>query len=258
MTRLGVVRLMACLLLCAGPALAQEDPARDQARVLYENGATLYEEGEYEKAIVAWEQAYALSKEPALLYNIANALERLGRIGPAIDRLNEYRIYAPAEERETLERRLRALERRLQEEQAPAPVVEPPAPDPAPPPTPPPPAPQPPAKHPLRAAGVVLGAVGLGGAGAGAGLYASASRQAELALGSCAAVSAGWLCADEAAAPADRSRALATGGHVSWAVAGALLVSGAVTLALDATSTRVLLTPVPVRGGAGIFLQVPL
>ena len=237
-----------------------DDGAATQAKQLYDNGVLLYDEGEYEKSITAWRRAYELSQEPLLLYNIANALERLGRIREAIDTLNEYRIYAPAEERDTLERRLSALERRLAEEPAVPPGAQPAVDTPATPPavvlpaaTPPEPEKQ---RHPLRTVGAALLGVGAGAAGAGAGLYASASSRASEALGHCVDGAGGLLCASPAEAPADQSRSLATGGHVSWAAAGALLVSGAVMVALDGRAGGVAVVPTPMQGGAGLLVVV--
>ncbi len=100
-------------LLLTQPVLAQDSDAR--ARELYENGAILYEEGRYEDAIAAWEEAYDLSQRPALLYNIANAYERIGDYEAALDALGLYRAYAPAAERESLDRRLRSIESRMRE-----------------------------------------------------------------------------------------------------------------------------------------------
>ena len=101
--------------LFLGLALAQSDPDDKRARELYENGAMLYEEGEYEQAIIAWEAAHELSQEPLLYYNIANAYERLGQYDEAIDALAQYRAFAPSEEREALDRRLRNMEERRSE-----------------------------------------------------------------------------------------------------------------------------------------------
>jgi tetratricopeptide (TPR) repeat protein len=95
------------------PALARAEDSELRAKELYRNGERLYEEGLYEDAIVAWEIAYELSKRPLLLYNIANALERIGRWDEALRRINQYRALAPEDERETLDRRMRAIERRL-------------------------------------------------------------------------------------------------------------------------------------------------
>jgi hypothetical protein len=50
---------------------------------------------------------------------VANAQERDGALQAALDTLNEYRIYVDAEdEKATLDRRMRAIERRLDEERA--------------------------------------------------------------------------------------------------------------------------------------------
>jgi len=92
-----------------------------RAQELYENGARLYDEGLYEEAIAAFEAAYTLSKLPELYYNIANAYERLAKWQEALDALNKYRAFAPTDERETLDRRMRNLERRINEMLATAP-----------------------------------------------------------------------------------------------------------------------------------------
>lgn len=108
------------------------DPADDRARAeeLFTNGSELYAEGEYEAAITAFRQSLALSGEPALHFNIANCLERTGDLEGARTELNLYRAVAPAEERETLDRRITALDRRISEESV---AVQPaPAPEPAP------------------------------------------------------------------------------------------------------------------------------
>ncbi len=110
---------MTTLLLCllVGTAAADEtDDAR--ARELYDNGATLYDEGRYEDAIAAWNEAYRLSNRATLLFNIAQAEERLGRYREALDHLNRYRAFASSNERETLDRRIANLERRLAETEA--------------------------------------------------------------------------------------------------------------------------------------------
>lgn len=97
-------------------------PAADDARAreLFENGSLLYDEGRYEDAIAAWKEAWRLSGRSLLLFNMANATERLGRYDEAMDLLSRYRAFAPAEERETLDRRIRNIERRLVEVAPPA------------------------------------------------------------------------------------------------------------------------------------------
>lgn len=107
--------MISLYLLLSGSAFAQDEDPDARARELYENGAALYEEGRYDEAIVAWDEAYRLSERHALLYNIANAQERLGDYEAALDTLAEYRAFAPASERDVLDRRLRSIERRMEE-----------------------------------------------------------------------------------------------------------------------------------------------
>ncbi|TVR02097.1 MAG: hypothetical protein EA398_08685 [Deltaproteobacteria bacterium] len=97
-----------------------EEDARNQqrARELFENGAILYEEGQFEESIIAWEEAFRLSSAPLLLFNIANAHERLGDLEQALSYLNRYRAFATSDERETIDRRIRNMERRLEEQRA--------------------------------------------------------------------------------------------------------------------------------------------
>ncbi len=103
---------LSLLALLSGVAYAQDDA---RARELYGNGVILYEEGRYSDALLAWEEAYRLSGRHVLLFNMANAMERDGQYGRALETLNRYRAYAPADERETLDRRIRNLEQRIRE-----------------------------------------------------------------------------------------------------------------------------------------------
>lgn len=93
------------------------DPRERQARALFEQGELAYEEGRYEEAISAFEQAYGLSARPLLLYNIANAQERLGMLSEALDNLRYYREDAPSDEIAVLDRRIRGLEDRVARQQ---------------------------------------------------------------------------------------------------------------------------------------------
>jgi tetratricopeptide (TPR) repeat protein len=113
LSRLAVIALLATASL---DARAQE-PDDSRAQELYDNGVLLYEEGRYDEAILAWQEAYKISKRPLLFFNMANASERLGEYQEAIDHLNHYRAYAAADEREALDRRIKNLERRFDEQQ---------------------------------------------------------------------------------------------------------------------------------------------
>lgn len=97
-----------------GSPAAPADPDDQRARELYYRGDRLYAEGDYEGAVVTFEEAYRLSERPALLFNLANALERLGRHEEALHRLAEYEPYAPGYQREVLQKRLTALAERVE------------------------------------------------------------------------------------------------------------------------------------------------
>ncbi len=204
------------------------DANQERAKELYQNGSLLYDEGRYEDAIIAFQEAYRLSEQPKLLYNIAQAQERLGRYQDALDTLSRYRAYAPAEEREALDRRIRNLERRLEEQGTstpPAPTAtEQPAPAPV-------PAPEPDSGG-VRVLPIALYAVGGVGLGAGAllGLNARSARAEAEAL--CVGGDAGALCpagAADALAQDKRSSLLA---DLSFGVGAVGLIGGTLTLVL--------------------------
>jgi tetratricopeptide (TPR) repeat protein len=116
--------LAAVLLLGAAPASAQDLPAPaaraltpdERARELYLRGDRLYAEGNYVEAVVAFERAYELSRRPALLYDMANALERLGRYEEALRRLEQYIPHAPEHQRNSVLKRMASLQARAEEQ----------------------------------------------------------------------------------------------------------------------------------------------
>lgn len=111
-----IAGLLCATALSTAPASAQAPVDDDiRARDLFDNGTILYEEGRYAAAIAAWESGYALSSRPLFLFNLAGAWERLGSLDEAITYLDQYRALAPASERDTLTRRIGALERRRHE-----------------------------------------------------------------------------------------------------------------------------------------------
>src|SRR5687767_1629312 len=70
----------------AGPSQAE----LDRARALFEEGETFYKVGEYDKALESYKQAYILSKEPALLFNMAQCYRLLSRSDEAV---RTYKIF---------------------------------------------------------------------------------------------------------------------------------------------------------------------
>lgn len=212
----------------APPANPPSEADIARAKELFENGQILYDEGRYEAAVTAWQASYRLSGYPDLLFNISGAQERLGAFQDALDTLNRYRVYAPADERETIERRMRTLEERIAKQPA-APTVAPPVVKPA-------------GKGP-PVGPIVLTSVGA--AGLGFGIYEAARSTAALdALNEvCVSGETGLLCpadAREDAAQRNRSAVLAVAGLGG----GALAVAGGLAwLVLGASSDDVAIAP---------------
>lgn len=59
-------------------ALAQDDPVTLQARARFKEGVDFYDKGQYENARLAFLQAYALKKHPAVLLNLAQSTAKAG------------------------------------------------------------------------------------------------------------------------------------------------------------------------------------
>lgn len=186
-------------------------PEDTRARELYDNGVMLYAEGRYEDAVAAWQEAYALSARPLLLYDMANAMERLGRFQEAIDLLGRYRAYAPASERDTLERRIRSIELRAA--------------------TPPSAGPTPAAPRRIRPLPFVFGGIGVAGIAAGAAFGAGALDARREAAGHCGPAGDSTLCTDAAETALARDRAASVAADVSFGV-GALGVAVGVLTAV--------------------------
>ncbi|MFK8001420.1 MAG: tetratricopeptide repeat protein [Polyangiales bacterium] len=88
----------------------------EQARVLYLRGDRLYSEGRYEEATAAFRESYELSGRPGLLFNIANAYERLGQLEEALQALQRFAPNAPEHQRATVNTRIANIEERLREQ----------------------------------------------------------------------------------------------------------------------------------------------
>lgn len=246
MGRLTQLQVLGALLIVTGlsapSARAQGAPDSDEARAkeLYQNGAILFEEGRYSDAIIAWKEAYRLSQRPQLLFNIANAAERGGQLQEAYDALVLYRSSAPEDERDSLDRRIRAVQQRMEESGTPA--------------TPPPPPPivqtqTDPDVSKGRSLALPLALYGVGAAGLGVGTVSglralAARRDADLLC-----VDAG-LCPDEAEPllRADRNASLLA--DIGFGVGAAGVVGGTLSLLLGGGhSTAVGISPSFGAGG---------
>jgi tetratricopeptide (TPR) repeat protein len=121
--RLALVPLLGLamfLLPGAHEAHAQGKPDKPaveaRAKELFAKGDAAYAEGRYEEALAAFQEAYALSTRPQLLFNVSNALERLGRYAEAVDALEKYLASGKARDRDVVQKRLANLKKRVDEQ----------------------------------------------------------------------------------------------------------------------------------------------
>lgn len=198
-------------------APAVQDGEAD-ARAAFQEGDRLYYEGDYQGAVLQFEQAYAMSGRIEMLFNLANAHERLGNYTEASVALRGYIPHAPPSGRESLERRLSRLER-LAEEQRALPPPSPPLIEQS--------APPPVKMIPFNRA-IGIGLVTLGGVSLalGVGFAVSAGNARGELSEMCVEGASGQLC-PEAAEPyvkKDKSHSIAA--DVSFIAGAALSISG--------------------------------
>jgi tetratricopeptide (TPR) repeat protein len=111
--------LCAALLAGAAPLGAQSDD--ENARRHFESGAAYLQQSDYDNALREFQAAYALSKRPPLLLNIANVYERMGKLQDAVDALTKYLEEDPkSPERTTHETRIANLKKRIEATPPPA------------------------------------------------------------------------------------------------------------------------------------------
>ncbi len=186
--RLGSIALVIAL---ASVARADGDSAKQRAAELAAESSQHYNRAEFEVSAALLRQAYALSPEPELLYNLGRALEGMNDINGAIEAYEGYLEHAKATaDRAAIERRVAMLriQRSGQHTAEPLPPAAP-LPEPSPPvvtpnPEPPPPAPPPivvDATEPSALPWVVIaaGAVIAGAGGVYGGLAVHAHSQAK-------------------------------------------------------------------------------
>lgn len=247
------------------------DPKIERAKELLSNGASLYNEGSYEAAILAFQEGYDLSDKPAFLYNIGNCYERLGNFEEARRYLDQYRAYAPENEREILARRISALDERLRKQREEAaqkpvePVTEDPKPtDPLPQETA--PTDNLPKKHRLYGpAAMALTGVAAVGLGIGIGFGVKANKERDQALLGCIDQGGTFLCetSSQDALAARRTSALIA--DLGFAVAGAATIGVIAVIAIaakkrkapksDDAAARRVLSPYASGQGAGLILR---
>jgi tetratricopeptide (TPR) repeat protein len=201
----------------ATPKSPERAAADVRARELFQKGDAAYAEGRYEEAHQFFLEAYDLSGRPQLLYNVSNALERLGRYAEAIEALEKYLASGKARDPEIVQKRLANLKKRVEEqkkaeerareeEKKHPPEEKPEPPQPAkveqPTPTPPPP----PESKPTPVAPILLlGASGAALATAGVFGVLTLSARGDVDAG-CKEGPAGRLCDREAVPALDRDK----------------------------------------------------
>jgi tetratricopeptide (TPR) repeat protein len=104
-----------CTALLAGSAPLGAQSDDENARRHFESGAAYLQQSDYENALREFQAAYALSKRPPLLLNIANVYERMGKLQEAVDSLTKYLEEDPkSPERTTHETRIANLKKRIE------------------------------------------------------------------------------------------------------------------------------------------------
>src|SRR5688572_2637990 len=103
--------LVALAVLLGGSAWAKEDLTK--AKKYFEAGVKAYDSGQYEAALRQFQQAHALSHNPALYFNMAACEEKNDHFQAASFMLKQYLVEQPnAEDRLQVEARIRVLEQR--------------------------------------------------------------------------------------------------------------------------------------------------
>ncbi len=191
--------------LQARPISAQEA----RARAAFQHGDQLYLEGDYQGAVRAFEQAYALSGRIEMLFNLANAHERLGNYSEASVALRGYIPHSPESQRRALERRLKRFEALAEQKQAAAVEAEAAA-----------------KEFPVDRA-IGIGLLTLGGAGlvTGTAFAISAANARSDLKDICVEGESGQLCPSEAESLLNRDKTYSLVADLSF-IAGAALAAG--------------------------------
>ena len=86
--RIPVFLLVGATVVLLSPVAAEAQDV--DAREEFLRGQTAYQQGDFQRAIEAWQRAYEADPRPLLLYNLARAHERLGHVREALDALDLY------------------------------------------------------------------------------------------------------------------------------------------------------------------------
>jgi tetratricopeptide (TPR) repeat protein len=117
--RRWLVVLLGVTLSAVAPARADE-PDTQAAKIHFQAGEQYYTRGHYLEAISEFKEAYRLSQAAALLYNIAQAYDRMGDVAHAREYLQKYIDSGQTDPGElpALKDKLRGYDKRLADEKA--------------------------------------------------------------------------------------------------------------------------------------------
>jgi len=106
------MRLWAAFLVALWCSLAAADTRQEEgARNAFKVGRAAYETGDYQLAYDKFKESFQLSHEPALLYNVASALQGLKRPHEAAEALQSFLRLQPNDpDRPKIEQRIATLE----------------------------------------------------------------------------------------------------------------------------------------------------
>lgn len=108
--------LAACFMLCALPAVGQSPSAKDQAGAQFRQGVAAARQGAWTQAREAFQRAHRLSPHPLVLFNLAGAQARTGRLLAAAAnyrRVLQARTAVAASHRRAAQSQLSAIEARI-------------------------------------------------------------------------------------------------------------------------------------------------
>jgi hypothetical protein len=110
--RTAIMALTAVILSIAGPARA--DNAEEEARIQFQNGVKLYDDGSYEQAAIAFDRAYELKPSYKILFNIGQSRSELKHYAEALKAYTKYLEEGgeevPEERREQVNAEIKRLE----------------------------------------------------------------------------------------------------------------------------------------------------
>ncbi len=116
--RLVAITVCLALALCSASARAETDAQR-RALELFDQSEAAYQRGQFDEAARLLREAYAMQKEPVLLYNLARAYEGLGDQASAAKAYEDFLTAQPdAKDKGAIQQRITTLRRQIAEREA--------------------------------------------------------------------------------------------------------------------------------------------